>query len=132
VRAAVRDVVAFPQLAHQLHCLLEHRQPLVGCRPFRAGDVLVQVLASADTEEEAARHETCGRRRGMGDDRRVNPYERTGHSGSKPELLCRLRDPPDHGPDERAVALAVRPRMDVVGDQAEPEAGFFGEASVPN
>ena len=43
-----------------------------GARPALAEDVLVQVLAGADAEEEAARHHRGDGRRRLGDDRRVD------------------------------------------------------------
>ena len=39
-------------------------------------------------------------------------------------------DAADHAPDERALALRVDPRVVVVGDQREGEAGLFGQARV--
>ena len=126
-----RRVVALPELAHDLDRLLEHRDALVGRGPADAGDVLVQVLAGADAEEEAAGpHHRRARRRGLRDDRRVDADQRAGDARAEPEALGRLRDAADHAPDERALALRVVPRVEVVGDQAEREAGLLGELRV--
>ena len=72
VLAAMRLLAALPQQAHHLDGFLEHLEPLVRQRPAVAEHVLVEVLAAADAEEEAARHhrgDGCGRLR---DDRRVD------------------------------------------------------------
>ena len=53
VLAAEGLVLAGEELAHQVDRLLEHLEPLVGAGPAVAQDVLVQVLAGADAEEEA-------------------------------------------------------------------------------
>ena len=55
VLAAVRLLAALPEQADDLDRLLEHLEALVGQRPAVAEDVLVEVLAAADAEEEAAR-----------------------------------------------------------------------------
>jgi hypothetical protein len=52
--ALVVDVLARPQLAHDVERFDEHVLAHVRRRPAIAGDVLVQRLARADTEEEAA------------------------------------------------------------------------------
>ena len=56
--------------------LLEHLEPLLVARPAVAEDVLVQVLAGADAEEEPARHERGARRRSLRDDRGMDPDQR--------------------------------------------------------
>jgi hypothetical protein len=76
--------------------------------------VLVQVLSGAETEQEAARHERRARRRRLGDDGRVDADERARDPGSQLKPLGRLRDRPDHRPDERALALRVDPGVVVV------------------
>ena len=128
--AAIGLVAAAEQLADDLDSLLEHLEPLVGARPAVAEHVLVQVLAGADAEEEAPSEQRLGRRCGVGDDRRVQADQRAGHRGADPDPVRRLGDRAEHAPDERAVALRVDPRMDVIGDQREREAGRFGALGV--
>ena len=52
--AAVALLAALPQRADDLDRLLEHLQPHVGLGPAVAEDVLVERLAAADAEAEAA------------------------------------------------------------------------------
>jgi hypothetical protein len=119
-----------PQQADDLDRLLEHLDPLVGRGPARAGDVLVEVLARADAGEEAARHERLGGRRGLRDDRGVDPDQRARDPGAEAEALRRAGDPADHAPYERAVPLLRDPWVEVVGDQAEAEARLLGRRRV--
>src|SRR5690606_27331442 len=93
--------------------------------PAHADDMLVQVLAAAYAQEEAAGHE---RRRGrcrVGDDRGVDAHGGTGDAGAEPQALGFLSDRADDGPDEGAVPLPVDPGMIVVGDEGEGEPGLF-------
>ena len=56
-----------------------------------------------------------------------------GKKGAVSELLKSLGgmgDRPDYAPDERALSLGVDPRMEVVGNQSEAEAGFFRQPGV--
>ena len=53
--------------------LLEHLEPHRSLGPAVAEDVLVQVLARPDPEEEPAGHERGRRRGGMRDHRRMRP-----------------------------------------------------------
>src|SRR5439155_19000271 len=88
------------------------------------------VLAGAAAEEEATGEQTRTRGCRVRHDRRVDADQRACHARSDPEAGGRLRDAADHRPHERAVPLAVDPGMDVVGDEAEAEARFFGELRV--
>ena len=95
-------------------------------RPGVAEDVLVERLAGADAEDEPAlvQHRAGGG--GLGDDRRVDAHGRAGdrRGHRQPGHLAQRAD---HGPDERALALGVGPRMEVVGDPQGVEAGVLGE-----
>src|SRR5215212_7272547 len=74
--AAVADQPALPELAQHLDGLLQHLQAGVDPRPAVAEDVLVEVLAGADPEQEPAlEHEGGGGRR-LGQDGRVDPGRR--------------------------------------------------------
>jgi hypothetical protein len=125
VAPAVAALAALPQVAHDLDGLLEHLQAHVGLGPVRAEDVLVERLARADAEVEAAAEHDCARRRGLGDDRRVDADRRAGHAGGDNQIGC-LGYRPDHRPDEGAVALLVVPRVVVVGDPQRVEARRLG------
>jgi hypothetical protein len=92
--------------------------------------VLVQLLAGADPEEEAAFHHHLGGRGGLGDDGGVDADRRTRDAGAELQPLRRLRDAADHAPDERALALRVDPGVVVVGDQREREAGLLRRARI--
>src|SRR5205814_109589 len=85
----------------------------------------VEVLARADAEEKAAVEHHRGGRRGLSDDGRMDAEDRTGHARADLELR-RRRDPADHRPDERALALPVDPRMEVVRELDVGEAGLLG------
>ena len=130
VLAVVALVAALPEQSDNFDRLFEHLEPHVPGRPAVAEDVLVQVLARADAEEEAPRHHGRGRRGRLGDDRRMRADERTGDSCPDPERLGRLRDPAEDGPDERALALAIDPGMEVVGSERELEASLLRRPGV--
>src|SRR5581483_6071152 len=112
--------------------LLEHLEALVGERPPVAQDVLVQVLAGADTEEEAALEHRRDGRGGLRDHGGMDPDQRAGDAGADADLLGRVRDAAERRPHERAVPLSVDPRVVVVGDEREREAGALGENRLPN
>jgi hypothetical protein len=130
VPAAVGLVVAAPELRDDLERLVEHLEPLVGPRPARAGDVLVQRLAAADAEEEPSFHQERGGGSRLSDDRRVDADQRAGDGRAQPETLRPLRDRADHAPDERAVSLRIHPRVEVIGDEDVREARVLGAARV--
>src|SRR5205085_9058592 len=98
--------------------------------PPVAEDVLVEVLSGADAEEEPPRHHARGGCGGLRHERGMDPGRGTGHRGPEAEALRRSCDAADHAPDERALSLSVRPRMEVVGDRAELEAGLLGTLRV--
>ena len=103
------------QRAHQVDRLFEHLATDLERWPAPPDDVLVQVLAGADAEEEApVEHDVRGRR-GLRDDRGMHADDRTGDPGPDGELR-RRRDPTDDRPDERALTLPVDPRMEVIGE----------------
>jgi hypothetical protein len=129
VAAAMRpDDIAGPQRAHDLHRLLEHLAAHRGGRPAVAVHGLVEPLAGADAEEEPARHHRRCRRGRVGDDRRVRADRRARHRGPDPDALGDLRDRAEHAPHERRLPLPQRPRVEVVGDRDEGEAGLLGPA----
>src|SRR6266498_692615 len=109
VLAAMRLLAALPEEAHDLDRLREHLDALVSSRPAVAEDVLVQVLAGAETEEEPPAHQAgaCGCR--VRDDRRMDSDHRTRHAGSEAQAFRGLGDAADHAPDERARTLLVDP-----------------------
>ena len=91
-------------------------EPHVRRRPRVAEDVLVERLAGADAEPEAAVEEHLRRRRGLGDHGGVDAQRRAGHAGGHVHARHVGRQRPDHRPHERALALRVVPRVVVVGD----------------
>ena len=94
--------------------------------------MLVQVLARTDAEEEPTReHRRCRRGR-LGDDRGMDPQDRARHPRADDEPLGGRRDAPEHAPHERALALAVDPRVEVVRDEREAEARLLGPDGVPD
>ena len=119
---------ALPERAHDLDRLLEHLEPHVGRRPGVAEDVLVERLAGADAEPEAAVEQDRRRRRGLRDDRRVDAHRRAGHAGGRRACPGACGERADHGPHERALALLVVPRVEVVGDPQPVEPGLPGRA----
>ena len=115
-------IAALPEEPYYRDRFLEHREPLVGCRPLRPKHVFVQVLTGTDAEEEASWHQARDGRGRVGDDSRVDADHRARHAGADPEPVRRLSDAAEDRPDESAMPLRVHPWMDVVGDQAEAEA----------
>jgi hypothetical protein len=65
----------------------------------------------------------------LGDDGGVRPYERAGYRRLHRQR-DRLRESADHRPHERALPLAVVPRVVVVGYPQRLEAGLFGHARL--
>jgi hypothetical protein len=126
----VQDELAGPERAHDRDGFLEHLEPHGRRRPAVGEDVLVQVLAGADPEEEAAVEHQRRRGRSLGHDRRVDANGRAGHARAECQLVRHLRDSADDRPDERAVSLRRGPRVVVVGDQREAKAGLLGEPRV--
>ena len=124
--AVVVDLLAAPQIADHLDSLLQHRQAQLDRRPAITEDVLVEGLTGTDAElEPTVEQHRAGRRR-LGDDRRVDAHRRAGH-GRADVQVGDGGDGPDHAPHERAVALLVEPRMEVVRDPHSVDAGLFGE-----
>ena len=83
------------------------------------------VRTQLSAEEEPAVHHAGGGRRGLGDHRGVHARRGAGDAGAEPQALGAPRDAADHGPYERAVTLPVGPRVVVVGDEREREAGVL-------
>jgi hypothetical protein len=90
VGAAMTLLAALPQQADHFDRFLEHLQAHGPFRPRIAVDVLVQVLAGADAEEEAPGHQRRRRRRRLRDDRRMDPPDRTRDAGAEPQPAGRL------------------------------------------
>ena len=122
--------LARPQLPDDLDGLLEHLGADLPLRPGLAEDVLVEVLAGPDTEEEppgirpaavaAAWAMIAGWIRIVG---QVTPVPTT-------SLSVACGDGPEDAPHERAVRVPLDPRMEVVRDERELEAGLLGGAGV--
>jgi hypothetical protein len=121
VLAPVAVQLALPQPAHDLDRLDEHLGTVVIDRPVIAEDVLVEVLAGPDAEEESAVEEVGGRRRGLRDDRRMGPDHRTGHAGADLQRGGLTRNAAEDSPHERRLALGIDPRVIVIADKGELE-----------
>src|SRR3954447_14454372 len=97
--------LALPELTHDLDGFLEHLLADGGGWPAVAEDVLVQVLARPDAEEEATTHHQRSGSCGLGHDRRVDPDRRARHARAERHLVRDLCNPADHAPHEWAVPL---------------------------
>src|SRR6201996_5221221 len=87
------DAVLAPEPLDQGDRLGEAAAPLFGAGELAAGGGrLVQRLAGADAEEDAARGERAERAEGLGDDRRVVAKGRGKDAGPHHHLLRRLRE----------------------------------------
>jgi hypothetical protein len=95
-------------------------------------DVLVEVLAGAYAQKEAAPRHRTESRSGLRDDRRMDAEERTGDARPQLDSACVSRDPTERAPDEAALPLPVDPRVEVVRDEGEREARFFGLRAMTN
>src|SRR5581483_10319960 len=87
VPARVGNVLARPERADDLDRLLQHLVAGARERPHPADDVLVEVLARAETERETAVAEELHRRGLLGDDRRVVPPRRARDVGHQRDAL---------------------------------------------
>ena len=112
------------------HRLLQHLLPDVDAWKAAADDMLVELLAGAESEPEAARRQQGHGRRFLRDDRRVIADRRRGHIGHEREPLGRLRRRPEHRPRVWRMALRLDPGMEVVRDDREVEPGVFGPDDI--
>src|SRR5262249_43934515 len=87
VLASRRAHSAAPPLAYGIDRFGEHGVAHVGGRPRLARHVLVELLAGAEAEGEAAAAQQRDRRRSLRDDRRMIAYDRTGDGGHELGLL---------------------------------------------
>ena len=112
--SAVAPRATLPECSDHLDGLLEHLQALVDRGPAVAEDVLVEGLAAPEAEGEAALQQDrrCGGR--LSDDRRMDPHGRARDGGHQADVRGRLRDGPDHRPDQRTVGLLLIPGVEVV------------------
>jgi hypothetical protein len=56
----------------------------------------------------------------------MDPEGRARHAGADAKVLRRLGDAAQHRPYEGALALVVRPGMEVIRDESEPKAAGLG------
>src|SRR5262249_47257727 len=87
---------------------------------------------TANAQKKASWHQ-CGRGGGsLRDDGRMIAHHRARYAGAEPQALGCLRNCADDGPGEWTLALFVNPRMEVVGNEGEFEAGRFCLLSEAN
>ncbi len=126
VLAAVGDEVAGHQLPDDLDGLAQHVLPGRDAGPALADDVLVEVLAAAEAQGEAALGEELEGRGLLRDDGRVVAHRRAGHVGHEVDPARRVGDGAEDGPRVRRVALLGEPGGVVVARDEEVEAGVLG------
>ena len=98
--------------------------PLAHGREAPPDDVLVQPLAGADAQREAAVRHERERRRGLRDDRRVVAHRRARDSGGQPDACrCSPAIAPSTVHANGEWPCDVEPRVVVVADLDEVEAG---------
>ena len=85
---------ALPEQPDHLHRLGQALLADIGLRPVVAEDVLVQVLAAADAEEEPALEHGRGGGRRLGDDRGMDPRRRAGDAGADLDARVAWATPP--------------------------------------
>ncbi len=125
VLAASRDGLTRPQVTDHADRFAQHRPALRPRRPPLTHHVLVQPLAGAEPEEEATRHHHLDGRSCVRDGERVQAVNGRGHPGADAQRRRRARDPAEHRPHERAVALLRNPGRDVVRDHRGAETRLF-------
>jgi len=125
------DLLPAPQQADDFDGFLQHLQPHVCRRPMVAKDVLIQVLAGADAQLEAAVQEQRRRGGGLGGHDRMDARGRTRHCGRHPEA-GRGCDAADHAPHERTLPLLLQPRVEVIGDAHRLHAGVGRQSGLPH
>jgi hypothetical protein len=120
------------QRADDVHSLLEHVLPLRHGRPALAGDVLVEVLAGAEAEDEPAVGQELHGGRLLRDDRRVVALDRAGDVGRQFHPRRGVRHGAQHRPRVRRVALLCQPGRVMVTGDLEVEADLLGPYGVPD
>ena len=92
--------------------------------------VLVEPLATAETEREAAVGEQLQGRGLLGHHGRVVAHRRAGHVGHQLDALGGLGHGTEQGPGVRRVALALEPRRVVVAAHQQVEAHLLGRLRI--
>ncbi|EGJ79152.1 putative oxidoreductase [Streptomyces sp. Tu6071] len=130
VLPVVVDGLAVEQGADDADGLLQHLDADPRGRPAAPDDVLVEVLAGAEAETEAALRQELDGRGLLGDDRRVVAHGRAGHVRHERQALGGLRDGAEDAPGVGRVALFPQPGEVVVGHDGEVESGLLGTDRV--
>jgi len=129
------NVEVLPLPAHQIpgkqctndaHCLLQHVVPGVDGRPPLADHMLVQALATSQSQCEAPVREDLDRRGFLRDHGRVVPDGRTSHIRHQPDSLGGMGNCSQHRPGVRRMPLLGQPRRVMITHHFEVEADFFG------
>jgi hypothetical protein len=93
-------------------------------------NVLVQVLARAQAEEEATLKQCAGCRRHLGHQGGMVTDGGAGDAGAHLQLLSGLGDRAQDCPRKGAFTLRIDPGMEMVGEEGQLEAGFLGSDCV--
>lgn len=117
------------QCADHRDRFLELLQPDVGLGPRVTEDVLVERLTAAHAEHEPAVQLHCGRRCRLRDHGGMDAV-RGARDGGGDRQRGHLRQGADHRPHERALALFVVPRMEVIRDPQPLEPGRLGHCGL--
>jgi len=135
------DVEVLPLPAHQIsgkqcandaHRLLQHVLAGVDGRPTLADHMLVQALATSQSQGEASVREDLDRRSFLSDDGGVVPHGRTSHVRHQTDSLGGVGDCPQHRPGVGCMPLLGQPRRVVITHHFEVEADFFGPNCMAN
>ncbi len=120
--------LAAEELANDLDGLFEHLRAHRRLRPVLADDVLVERLARADAQVEAARIHRRERGGGLRQNRRMIAEAWSRHAGAELDGARLRAERAEPGPDERRLALLRHPGIEVVGGHDGAEANILGLA----
>src|SRR5579875_747671 len=129
VVATVAEPLSAPQAPHDLHRLGQHLLALGGRGPAVAQDVLVQGLAAAHAQREAALQHERGRGCRLGHHGGMDAHRGARHGGGDVEPGSG-GDATDHRPHEGGLSLGVVPGVVVVREPDPVEADLLGQSGV--
>src|SRR5215467_8100901 len=92
--------LAPPEQADYLYGFAKHLLADVRRRPGIAQNMFVEVFAGSESQEEAVGHHGGNGRGCLGDNRGMQPLDRTGYTGTDPKAGRRACDTSQHRPDK--------------------------------